>query len=153
MAVTTESAVRDLIDRMEIADLVTRLGMALDEGRFDEMAELLVEDATARTPGGRAEGRAAVVAQARKNHRADLAIQHVISDVLVDLDGDRAEVRANLVVSFALAVEVEAPAVAPPVTYTLGEVYRFEVVRTGGGWRFARVETVPVWMSGERPPT
>jgi len=90
-----------------------------------------------------------VIAQARKNHRSDFAIQHVISDVVVDVDGDRADVRANLVVSFAEVV----PVVAPPVTYALGEVYRFVVVRTGDGWRLAEVETVPVWMSGQRPVT
>ncbi len=153
MTVTSDAAVLMLVDRAEIDDLVAGLGAVLDEGRFEDMAELLVEEATARTPGGVAEGRAAVVAQARKNHRPDYAIQHVISDVLVDLDGDRADVRANLVVSFAQDGPVVAPAVAPPVTYALGEVYRFEVVRTGDGWRFACVETVPVWMSGERPVT
>jgi hypothetical protein len=153
MTITSDAAVQTLLDRAEIDDLVARLGAVLDEGRFDDMAGLLIEDATARTPGGVAEGRPAVIAQARKNHRSDFAIQHVISDVLVDLDGDRADVRANLVVSFALDGPVVAPAVAPAVTYALGEVYRFDVVRTADGWRFARVETVPVWMSGERPVT
>jgi len=150
MDVTTDAAVRTLVDRAEIADLVAHLGVVLDEGRFDDMADLLVEEVTARTPGGRAEGRTAVIAQARKNHRSDFAIQHVISDVVVvDVDGDRADVRANLVVSFAEVV----PVVAPPVTYALGEVYRFVVVRTVQGWRLAEVETVPVWMSGQRPVT
>jgi hypothetical protein len=42
------------------------------------------------------------------------------------------------------------PVLAPPVQFSLGEVYRFEVVRTAEGWRFSRVETVPLWMSGSR---
>lgn len=140
---------RTITDRLEITDLVSRLGLVFDEGRFDEMPSLFVADAVATTPGGTARGRDAVVAQAGRNHRPDQHIQHVTSNVLVDLDGDRARVRANLVVTFAEAGAGEA--LAPPPEFTLGEVYRFEVVRTPDGWRFARVETTPVWMSGRVP--
>jgi hypothetical protein len=150
---STDVALQLLTDRSEIADLVNRLGMVLDEGRFDEMRSLLVDEATARTPGGTAEGRDAMVAQASRNHRPGQAIQHLITNLLIDLDGDRASARANLVVHFGPAdgggSVPESP--APPVVFTLGEVYRFELVRTPEGWRFARVETTPVWMSGVLP--
>ncbi len=142
-----------LIDRSDITDLVFRLGVVLDEGRFDEMPDLLVDEVTARTPGGVAAGRDAVIAQARKNHRPEQRVQHLVSNVLVDVDvdGDRATVRANLVVHFAAAEPTTTGDPAPPVQYNLGEVYGFEVVRTAAGWRFRRVETIPVWMSGTRP--
>jgi hypothetical protein len=154
---TTDTTLQllQLTDRSEIADLVNRLGLVLDEGRFDEMRSLLVEEATAQTPGGTAEGRDAMVAQARRNHRPDQAIQHLITNLLVDLDGDgdRASARANLVVHFGPADGdgSQSGSPAPPVEFTLGEVYRFELVRTPEGWRFARVETTPVWMSGDLP--
>ncbi len=140
-----------LTDRADITDLVSRLGVVLDEGRFDEMPSLLVEDATAHTPGGAAVGRDAVVAQASRNHGPDQHVQHVVTNVLVDPAGDHdhARVRANLVVHFAPS-PTEA-VVAAPVQFVLGEVYRFDVVRTAEGWRFSRIETVPVWMSGVRP--
>jgi hypothetical protein len=161
---TTDATLQLLADRSEIADLVNRLGAVLDEGRFDEMRSLLVEEATARTPGGTAEGRDAMVAQASRNHRPEQAIQHLITNLLVDLDGDRASARANLVVHFgpaggggsgSLPESPASPASpappVPPVEFTLGEVYRFELVRTPEGWRFTRVETTPVWMSGVLP--
>jgi len=152
---TTDATLQLLVDRSEIADLVNRLGRVLDEGRFDEMRSLLVEDATARTPGGTAEGRDAMVAQASRNHRPEQAIQHLITNLLIDLDGDRASARANLVVHFGPAdgggSDSQGGSPAPPVAFTLGEVYRFELVRTPDGWRFARVETTPVWMSGVLP--
>jgi hypothetical protein len=152
--VTVDERVLQLTDRNEITDLVYRLGVALDECGFEEMRSLLTEDATASTPGGTARGRAALVAQAERNHPPDERIQHVITDVLVDLDGegDRARVRANLLVHFAPAEDTSGSAPAPTVTCTQGQVYRFEVVRTTDGWRFSRVETTPVWMSGVRPP-
>jgi hypothetical protein len=157
MQVTIDSmsaALQALVDRSEITDLVARLGMCLDEGRFDDLRGLFVEDATVRTPGGTAVGRDALVAQAARNHRADVGIQHVTTNVLIepDGDGDRAAVRANLVVRFTAPVGATAPppssALAPPVRFGLGEVYRFEVVRTAQGWRFASVETHPVWTAG-----
>ena len=145
-AATTAST---LDDRQEITDLVSRLGVALDEGRFDDLGALLVADATARTPGGEAQGRDALVAQAGRNHRADQPIQHLITNLLVDIDGggDRAQARANLVVHFG---PPDGP-LGSPVTFTMGEVYRFGLRRTADGWRFSRIETTPVWTVGDRP--
>jgi hypothetical protein len=149
---TATTQVQQLLDRNEIEGLVNRLGVGLDEARFDQMGSLFVDDATAKTPGGTAVGRAAMVAQAERNHRPDEGIQHVITNVLIDLHGDRAKVRANLMVHFASPPASEGPALAPPIRFVLGEVYRFDVVRTPEGWRFSRVETTVVWMSGI-PPT
>jgi hypothetical protein len=150
------ATLQDLVDRSEIGDLVNRLGRVLDEGRFDEMRGLLVEHATARTPGGEARGRDAMIAQAGRNHRPEQPIQHLITNLAVDFDRDGgASARANLVVHFGPLDGAEGPdggsPLAPPVRFTLGEVYRFGLVRTPEGWRFDRIETTPVWTSGELP--
>ena len=131
---TDSTLIHDLTDRREIADLVSRLGLWLDEGRFDEAPSILIDDVTVDTPGGHAEGIEHVIAQARRTHQHD-HLQHVITNVLIDLDGDRAAVRANLVVTFA----------GDAVTSQQGERYRFEAVRTPDGWRLSRIEVVPVW--------
>lgn len=126
---------QDLTDRQAITDLVSRLGLWLDEGRFDEASSILTDDVAVSTPGGQASGIERVIAQARRNHQFE-ALQHVISNVLVDLDGDRADVRANLVATF-VGSGVEQH----------GERYRFEAVRRPEGWRLARVEVEPVWTA------
>jgi 3-phenylpropionate/cinnamic acid dioxygenase small subunit len=133
--------IEELMDRVEIEDLVRRLGACLDERRFDDLQAVLADDVTARTPGGLAEGRDAVIAQARRNHPAEDRIQHVISDVLIDLDGDRAAVRANLIATFVRRDTASRPHM------TLGEIYRFGARRTPDGWRLASVETQPVWAA------
>lgn len=135
------SNLQALTDRAEIEDLVHRLGTYLDERRFDDLSAILVEDATARTPGGLAEGRDAMLAQARRNHPAEDRIQHVISDVLIDLDGDEATVRANLVATFIRADTASLPHMV------LGEIYRLRARRTADGWRLSGVETQPVWAT------
>jgi hypothetical protein len=127
----------ELSDRIEIADLIHRLGACLDEHRFDDLRTLFVEDATVATPGGTAQGRDALIAQATRNHAQYERLQHVITNVLVDLDGERAAVRANLVV--ALVRDGGTPELM------LGEVYRFQARRTGEGWRLASLRADPVW--------
>jgi hypothetical protein len=153
MTLTDDNAtarLQQLLDRQEVTDLVYRLGACLDDGRFDDMRSLLVDEATVRTPGGTAEGLDALVAQARRNHTPDERVQHIITNLLLDLHGDRGEVRANLVVPFASAAGDDQPVPAPPAHLALGEIYRIDVVRTAAGWRLSRIEAVPVWMSGTR---
>jgi 3-phenylpropionate/cinnamic acid dioxygenase small subunit len=133
----------ELLDRNEVTDLVYRLGVALDEGRFDDMRSIFTEDASASTPGGSVAGIDALIAQARRNHGPEQRNQHVTTNLLIDLDGDRATIRANLVVNFVRDG-------AEPF-FTLGEVYRFDARRTPDGWRLSRVESTPVWATGSRP--
>lgn len=132
--------VQELIDRNEIVDLVSRLGLWLDEKRFDDAPSVLTEDAAVDTPGGSVQGIELVAEQARRNHSVDRT-HHVITNVLVDLDGDRATVRANLIATFVQRAD------APESHFAVGERYRFEAVRTQNGWRLSRVEVTPVWTT------
>lgn len=122
-----------LTDRQAVADLVDGLGLWLDEKRFGEARELLTEDVRVQTPGGVAEGIERVAAQAARNHT--VPTQHVITNVRVTLDGDRASAGANLVVTFA----GERPR-------TLGERYAFQAVRRPEGWRLSSIRVDPIWV-------
>jgi ketosteroid isomerase-like protein len=119
-------------DRQDITDLISRLGRWLDDKRFDDARSVLTEDVTVSTPGGQAEGIERVVAQASRNHQ--VPTQHLITNVLVDLDGDAATATANLLVTFAGSVLERH-----------GERYSFGVLRTSDGWRLSRIEVTPVW--------
>ncbi|MTE13919.1 nuclear transport factor 2 family protein [Nocardia aurantiaca] len=147
---TTTRQIQQLADKFEITELVHRLGRALDEGDWDELAALYTADATARTPGGLASGRTALVSQASRNHSPDKRIQHLINGILIDLDGDAATIRANLLVVFAWGL-AQDPALGAQPRLTLGEVYRFDAVRTPEGWQFSSVASTPVWSVGTRP--
>jgi ketosteroid isomerase-like protein len=129
----------ELLDRQHIVDLVTSVGRCLDERDFEALRELFTDDATVATPGGTVRGHDALVAQARRGHSRDKGIQHVITNHLVDLDGDHASVRANLLVAFA------ADGPEDPQPFLLGEVYRFEMRRTTDGWRIRSLQSTPVW--------
>jgi SnoaL-like domain len=130
--------IRALDAKRDIEDLVQRLTACLDEGRFDDMGSLFTGDATARTPGGAAEGRDALIAQAARNHSPDKATQHLIGGVQIELAEHTATARANALVTFADRSDGR-PALV------MGEVYRFAARRTDEGWRLTRVETTPTW--------
>ena len=136
------SQMQELVDRNAITDLVSRLGLWLDEKLFDEARSIFTEDATGEFPSGPVQGVELLADQARRNHSDFERTQHAITNVLIDLDGDRATVRANLIATFVHRAD------APGSHFAIGERYRFEVVRTPEGWRFSRLEVTPVWRSG-----
>ena len=136
---------QELADRADLTDLLAHQGRWLNERRFDDTASVFTDDATVTTPGGQAQGIEALTAHARRSHARFDRTQHVTSNVLIDLDGDRATVHANLIATFV------SDATAPEPTFTLGERYHFEAVRTPQGWRFSAVDATPVWQSGELP--
>jgi 3-phenylpropionate/cinnamic acid dioxygenase small subunit len=121
-------------DREQITDLISRLGRWLDDKQFDDSRSVLTEDVTVSTPGGQAEGLERVVAQASRNHQ--VPTQHLITNVLVDIDGDTAAATANLLVTFARDTLDQQ-----------GERYRFDAARTPEGWRLRRIEVTPIWRS------
>jgi 3-phenylpropionate/cinnamic acid dioxygenase small subunit len=145
-SVTTTTDLARLQDRADLADLLARQGMWLDDQHFDEAAAIFTGDATVHTQSGQSQGLQALTAHAERIHAQFGAVQHVTSNVLIDLDGDRATVRANLVAIFVRDAAAQEPVLR------VGERYRFEAVRTPEGWRFSSVSLTPVWRSGELPP-
>jgi hypothetical protein len=64
--------------------------------------------------------------------------------MLIDVAGNMATARANLMVSFATRLATDQPGQPPMVRSIQGQVYRFDFVRLDGGWRISRIETIPV---------
>jgi hypothetical protein len=120
-------------DRYEVSDLVSRLGLWLDEKSPEAGRRLFTKDAEAHTSGGVAKGVDALIEQAKKNHR--VPTQHFITNPIIDVDGDQATIGANLLVVFA---HEGGPRI-------LGERYELKAARTGGGWRISRVQAQQIW--------
>ncbi|MBX6384825.1 MAG: nuclear transport factor 2 family protein [Microbispora sp.] len=136
-------------DRADVAQVIYRLYACMDEGRFDELRSVFSDEIAVRTPGGLAQGRDAVIAQAARNHSTEERVQHFVHNLLVEVDGGHADVRADVVVTFS---DGEAPAgrLAPEPRFTLSERFRYEATRTPDGWRLSRVDSTPVWARGDR---
>ena len=136
-----EDLVRELHDRGAICDLISRLGRWLDEKRFDDrnmIASLFTRDVVVETPGGTSHGDAAAVEQARKHHTEE-RIQHLLTNVLIELGGDSAKAHANMIVTRVPRADV------PHAISQAGTRYQFTFVRTTAGWRFSSIKDELIW--------
>lgn len=133
----SSSTLQALTDRAELTDLVARLGRWLDEGATGDPAALFADDVRVSSPGGDSAGVDGIVAQARRNHA--VPTQHVITNVLCEIDGDAAAVTANLVATFA---DCET------AIRRTGGTYAFDAIRTGAGWRLSSITIRRVYREG-----
>ena len=118
-------------DKDAIRELLAEYCFRLDDGRFAEMAALFTEDGTWDIAFGKAVGQAAIAELARSlRERAGAArprAMHLVTNIVIALDGARAEARSNWVV-------VENSADGPKIGS--GGAYLDELAKTAGGWRF-----------------
>ena len=127
-----------LADRLELERTVWSLGRCLDERDFDGLVRLFTADATVTT-AATARGRDAVIEQARRRHSQHDGIQHLITNLITDVDGDQATGRANLLVSFARSGPDD------PAPLLIGEVYRFAFQRTPQAWCISHLTATRTW--------
>jgi SnoaL-like domain len=66
--------------------------------------------------------------------------------LIVDLDGDQAAGRADLLASFAHTGPTD------PAPFLVGEVYRFTFRRTAEGWRIASLSSTVSWSPNQPLP-
>jgi uncharacterized protein (TIGR02246 family) len=90
-----------LEEKDAIREVLATYCFHLDAGRFEEMAGLFTEDGTWHTDFGKGMGRAGIAEHAR-SLRAGSAPRprgvHLTTNVVIELDGERAKVRSNWVV-------------------------------------------------------
>ncbi|MCC9307441.1 nuclear transport factor 2 family protein [Kitasatospora sp. RB6PN24] len=133
------------LDRNDIIELCTSFGWLFDQQNWSALTELFADEVIAGSPGEQftvprrqlVDGWSAQVARARSVHRQ-------ITDHLVVPGADgtavcTAKYRLQLVGS---AVDRD------PRVETSGH-YRFELRRTGAGWRIAGITDTVVWRSGD----
>ncbi|MFI6517522.1 nuclear transport factor 2 family protein [Spirillospora sp. NPDC050679] len=127
-----------IADRIEIADLVTRLALLLDEKRWQDADTVFTDDVAVHSPrGGELHGIDKVVDFMRQGEVEGQHAQHTTTDLLADVDGDQAAVSANSTVYYYR--DGQAP------HFTGGLRQHFTAVRTPTGWRLREVQITPAW--------
>ncbi|MFD0905617.1 nuclear transport factor 2 family protein [Actinomadura sediminis] len=127
-----------IADRIEIADLVARFALLLDEKRWDDAGGVLADDVVVHSPrGGELRGLGNVVGFMRQGEVEGENTQHTTTDLLVDVDGDRAAASANSFVYYYR--DGRAP------HFTGGLRQSFTAARTPAGWRLREVRITPAW--------
>lgn len=127
-----------IADRVEITDLMTRIALLLDERRWADVDTVFTDDVIMHSPrGGELRGIDDVLRFLRKGTVEDQHTQHTTTDVVADVDGDRATVSANTLVYYYR--DGQAP------HFTGGLRISGTVVRTPAGWRLREQRIVPAW--------
>jgi ketosteroid isomerase-like protein len=132
---TLERRIRRLEDRVEIGELVTRYGLAMDDRDVDAMPSLFTADVRIRSADGAMDacGLDAAIAMFRGRFAVLGPSNHCTHDRLIDFDPQDADRATGLVLSHAEMQRHGQPMVAA-IRYR--DVYR----RCDGRWRFAERE-------------
>ncbi len=128
-----------LRDRIEIADVLLRYGSSLDERDWARLETCFIPEVTGVLAGGpRLVGYEPIAEAIRVALQPYETTHHVITNAEVELDGDNARLRANLIATHLLE---QGP-------FVVGGVYREELVRTSDGWRISHHQLDALWFEG-----
>ena len=134
-----DADVQRLIDRQEIADLCVRYTFALDTKDWALLESCFTGAPAFVYPGGRLEGFEAILTRARGALEPLDASQHLLGNVVADVDGDTA--RATC---YFQAQHVRAGTPGGD-TYIIAGSYADTLARTASGWKIAeRCPGLPV---------
>ncbi len=132
-------ATNELIDRHSAAAMILRYGSSLDERDWERLSTCFTSDVIsvlAGIPGMTSYRELEEAVRFTLGNYA--ATQHQIAGVEVEIDGDNAALRANLLATHTTD--------GPP--FVVGGVYRERMVRTDEGWRITHHNLDALWMEG-----
>ena len=138
-----------LADRLYIVETCTRMAWHADQREWDRLREVFTDevalDYTSLNGGTPVTlGRDALVdAWASVLGRFD-ATSHLVTNHLVSVDGDNAVCTAAFQATHLLPNPHGSP------RWTLGGHYRYDLIRTGGGWRISGVVMTATWADGNQ---
>ncbi|MGP3929424.1 nuclear transport factor 2 family protein [Nonomuraea sp. KM88] len=135
---STETLIRALADRAELTDLVARHSLWIDERRYGETDRLFTEDVVVESPRGKARGIEELVELVRRGHDTYVRTLHSKSNLVIEVDGETATVRAHDIAVFVIDDKTEALAAG---------FHRYRARRTEDGWRFDRLVVTPVALT------
>jgi hypothetical protein len=145
-----QAEVSQWLDNARITRIVESYFRALDEKHFDEshFRQILAPDARVTRPNGATVVGPANIADSHARSFARFeATQHLLTGHDVDIDGDTAAVRANLV-AIHIWNDRRAEASMLDRSFTAGGVITVALTRTPDGWRITQTENHVIWRTG-----
>ena len=130
-----------VLDKIEIQELLYRYARAADSKDWDLYRSVFTPDASLdySSAGAAVGSRDEVAAWLEQGLSVVPMTQHYVTNIEIDLDGDRAEVRAMFYNPMQLPGMAEMS--------TCGGYYHHELVRTSDGWRSRRLREENVWFT------
>jgi hypothetical protein len=145
----SNSTVAELEDHLAIIELINRMVLGLDSKDWDGLVHLFTEnvysDRTSLT-GGDPEtlGAEAFVGGWRWLMDHLDAIHHIVSNHVVNVDGDSATCTANMLGTHVLVNPSGGP------MWQVGGHHNYQLTRTSDGWRIAGITFIIQWATGNQ---
>lgn len=140
---------RRLGDRADVTDAVYRFARAMDDHDWPGLRACLAHAVAVDYSAFRGDAPATLTGdeftRMRRDALSPLRMQHVVTNPLVTVEGDRAECRSCFVIH---RVDPARPADEQSLD-TAGH-YVHGLVRTEGGWKIDRIVQSVVWTRGNR---
>jgi 3-phenylpropionate/cinnamic acid dioxygenase small subunit len=130
----------DVADRLAVSDVLIRYATALDNRDWELLASCFTDEATLDYDTSGVYGRDDFAEHCRVGLGRMKATQHVVTNHVIALDGDRAHST-----SYVIAQHVREN----DITFTLGGTYHDDLVRSGAEWRIASRRFVTSWKAGQ----
>ena len=140
----SDATTQALADRLAIGDVLIRYATALDSRDWELLATCFTEDGVTdyQELGGVNAGPEAIIATCRGALGGLDASQHLIANIVVAVEGDRAQASC-----YFQAQHVYSGA-AGGDNFLVGGTYRDRLVRTADGWRIEHRTLEPTWQDG-----
>lgn len=144
-----DARLADRLDRMEIQDLLTRYGVAIDSRRWDLLEEVFTTDALIDySSSGAPKGRYPEIRAWLESFLTKFPMnQHMTLNSHIEVSGDRATGRSYFFNPNSFPNESGVPKMI-----FVGGYYNDEFVRTADGWRIVQREGETAWMYSDDPP-
>lgn len=145
----TRLSVADLVDRAEIVDVLMNYATGIDRRDWDRYRLVFAEEVELDffSWSGRRPSTLAVddwVAGVRGALSGFDGTQHVLTNPVVELDGDRATVTLYMNAHHYLNIEGEHN------VHSIGGFYTHRMIRTAAGWRSEACKLTVTWEKGDR---
>ena len=150
MAENYQSKIIELINTSEITSVVNRYFRALNEKNFDaqHFAAIFTADASVTRPDGTSmTGPEEISASHRHSFARFEGSQHLLTGHDIAIDGDTANVRANLV-AMHMWQGSKTNANNADNFFLAGGIINAQLVQVDGRWKISRIGNTVVWRAG-----
>lgn len=136
-------------DRLDIIETCTRMGWYIDQREWESLGDVFSDevklDYTSLNGGEPGTVTSKELVTAWSGLLGNFAAtQHLLSNFLVDVQGDTAVTTAMFQATHRMPNEHGGP------LWTLGGTYRIDLERTPGGWRINGIVMTTTWADGNQ---
>jgi hypothetical protein len=148
---TTEEQLKGIIERTQIADLLTRYFAAVDDKCIDihiVKATFTSDAKIIRPDGSEMAGQENILDGHTKSFARFKATHHVITNFIVDINNNMAVLRSNIIANHMWADHEDNPSLNNKYFLADG-VFSAKAIKVDNQWRINELKNNVVWRTGD----